>query len=238
MVAEFAKIVLGGAAGLLIAVLAILWFGKQDVFKVVPKLPVQAYFLVPEDMRTHAMKAYAANSSSDDTEAETPDVEAEPIIEEVPLRDDGDTAREEAELSSSLSSAFQDSLKRSQTSERPRSRNRPATPVPPMQEPLVATANENPDVEQAPADPSEEPAKEPEAEPAAEAMPLEVEEPVPQPRATEPSPIDEALLEKVNAASAELGPIGAELPVEAPSVDQPVTPVGDIDLSPAEDTQN
>ena len=237
MVAEFAKIVLGGAAGLLIAVLAILWFGKQDVFKVVPKLPVQAYFLVPEDMRTSAMKSYAASSASEDNEAETEDVEVNPVVEEVPVRDEDDTAQDEAEMSSSLSSAFQDSLKRGETSERPRSGNRPAPPTPRSPELSIATADENADVERAPADAAEEPAREPGVEPAVEVMPAEDEAPAPQTGPTEPSPIDEALLEKVNAASAELGPIGAELPAEAPPANQPVTPVGDIDLSPVEDTQ-
>lgn len=64
-VAEFAKIIIGGAIGLLLAFGGILWFGKKDVLEVVPKLPTQAYFLVPAELRTPEMKELAAKNSED-----------------------------------------------------------------------------------------------------------------------------------------------------------------------------
>lgn len=239
--AEFAKIVVGGAAGLLIAVLAILWFGKQDVFKIVPKLPAQAYFLVPEDMRTAEMKTYAGGPSTEEPEVEA--VVEEPALEEVPVEtvrdEEDDTAQaEQRPSSSSLSSAFQDSLQRS-GSQRGGDGTRETNPPPrqPNKKPKAEAAAEMPAVAEVPAKPvkpADEPLDEPEAPPAdAEAAEKPVEEVVP--KATEPAPIDAELMEKVSAASEELGPIGAEIPKEKPPADQPVTPVGDIDLSPAED---
>jgi len=88
-VAEFAKIIIGGAIGLLLAFGGILWFGKKDVLEVVPKLPTQAYFLVPAELRTPEMKELAAKNSEDvatDADAESTE-EEEPTTDEIEFSD-------------------------------------------------------------------------------------------------------------------------------------------------------
>jgi len=218
---EFVKIVLGGVAGLAIAVMAIMWFGNQDVFKIVPKMPVQLYFLVPAELQTGAMKEYAASGAEPaDAEPTDPQVRVDPEVPSEsfatakPRLDPQDGSNPASE--NSIASAFEKSKQRSQsekTNKTPKPTTNPGN-QPKLQDP--------------------EPMAEREAE-----KPIEPEKPAskpePRPEPTEPSPIPDDLLEKINAASDELGEIGIGLPEKPEPMPVEALEENDIDLSPPEE---
>jgi len=249
---EFTKIIVGGAAGLAIAVLMIMWFGHQDVFKIVPKLPPQAYFLVPDELRTSEMRALAADGTTPEELIGDPDVPVESIpAEETPQEGEPDngTSDPDNQVSrnapaedpdeSPLAAAFQQRVnasKEPQPKQKPKNNSQPKpegrrmNAEMPIDEPIAA---EEPPME------TKEPTEEP-AEPAAEPMEPVAQSPAKEPPAepTEPTPIDPMLVEMVTEVSEELGPIGAEIPaVEQPS-EADVISEESVDLSPVDDGDN
>ncbi|PQO35721.1 hypothetical protein C5Y96_08685 [Blastopirellula marina] len=240
VILEFAKIVVGGAAGLAIAVLMIMWFGHQDVFKIVPKLPPEAYFLVPDELRTAEMRELA-NQGNEPTETNP---EADVPVESIPTQEPTEEEPVEASTDpdnqvsrnnpadnadeSPLAAAFQQQVNAAKQKATPQ--NKPeAKPKPkpaarkvnaemPVSEPIIA---------EEPAAKPMKPAEKPEV---AEAP---AEEPKAEP--TEPTPIDSTVVEMITEASEELGPIGAEIP-PPPEPSQPeAISVDNVDLSPVGD---
>lgn len=230
---EFLKIAVGGAAGLGIAVMMIMWFSHQDVFKIVPMLPPQAYFIVPEELHTSEMKTLANQGAEPEVAPEIePPVETIPADEPAVEPEEEATSETEDQVSfnppsrdsdaSPLAAAFQERVNASQQT---KPAKKPATqkpkPVEPKPEPQMV-------------------AEEPEPSPPVEAPePAETEpmEEVVVTGPTEPSPIAPELMEMITAASEELGPIGAEIPpVKQP---EPIEPIGEgtIDLSPVDDDE-
>ncbi len=238
VILEFAKIIVGGAAGLLIAVMMIMWFGHQDVFKIVPKLPPQAYFLIPEELRTAEMRALASEGTSPSEPGPDADVPVESIPAEVaPAEESPDTDSQvsnnksvENTDESPLAAAFQQQVnaaKESQANKKPANKpkrkptERKVNAEMPVTEPIIADT---------PTPEKEEPAAEPEKTATAQ------ENPPAEP--SEPTPIDSELVEMITAASEELGPIGAEIP--APKQPGEVQPASEdnVDLSPVDDGDN
>ncbi|WP_146118699.1 hypothetical protein [Blastopirellula marina] len=72
---EFVKVVIGGIAGLALAMLAVMWFLHQDPMGIVKQLPVQAYMVVPEQLRTDEMKQYAKGDQAVQEAGEEEEVE-------------------------------------------------------------------------------------------------------------------------------------------------------------------
>ncbi|MBI1248377.1 hypothetical protein GC197_11140 [bacterium] len=71
---EMIKIVLGGLAAFPAFILIAMWGFHQDVFKLIPQMPAWSYYVVPADMRSDEMKAYAGDLS----DTQTPEPEANP----------------------------------------------------------------------------------------------------------------------------------------------------------------
>lgn len=235
VILEFAKIVVGGAAGLGIAVMMIMWFGHQDVFKIVPKLPPQAYFLVPEELRTPAMRelANSGGSPSETPPEENVPVESIPTEEPAEEEPEEDTSNTDDQVSrnkpandadqSPLAAAFQQqvnaakqaaSQSKPDVKPKPKPQGRKVNPEMPVNQPIIAeepmrSANEPVDAEAS--------TEEPRAEP------------------TEPTPIEPMLVEMITEASEELGPIGAEIPPpKQPGEAEPIGE-GNFDLAPVDD---
>ncbi|MEX1041681.1 MAG: hypothetical protein WDZ51_13665 [Pirellulaceae bacterium] len=129
-VAEFAKIIIGGAIGLFLAFAGILWFGKKDVLEVVPKLPTQAYFLVPAELRTPEMKELAAQSQ-DDTDGDPTDPEETSTDEnELSKDNEPEAAVTQDDLTdteeNSLEAAFREAQQRNQPPAEPAEEPEPA----------------------------------------------------------------------------------------------------------------
>jgi len=231
---EFAKIIVGGAAGLLIAVMMIMWFGHQDVFKIVPKLPPQAYFLVPEELRTAEMRELANEGASPEEASPEVDVPVESIPSDEPTDDepaddtpdaDDQVSRNNPADESPLAAAFQQQVnaakqtaaqKKPDAKPKPKSKpeGRKVNAEMPIGEPIVAK------------DPPAKPA------PLPQASETSKEEVIAKP--TQPTPIDPMLIEMVTEASAEMGPIGAEIPPLPTAGQADDTNVGSVDLSPVD----
>jgi len=236
---EFAKIIVGGAAGLLIAVMMIMWFGHQDVFKIVPKLPPQAYFLVPEELRTAEMRELANEGASPEEASPEVDVPVESIPSDEPTDDepaddtpdaDDQVSRNNPADESPLAAAFQQQVnaakqtaaqKKPDAKPKPKSKpeGRKVNAEMPISEPIVAK------------DPPAKPAPLPQA---SETDKKEVPAKPTQPKPTQPTPIDPMLIEMVTEASAEMGPIGAEIPPLPTAGQADDTNVGSVDLSPVD----
>lgn len=107
-VAEFAKIIIGGAIGLFLAFAGILWFGKKDVLEVVPKLPTEAYFLVPAELRTPEMKDLAAQGRDDAEPAGAEEESGGVAPAEDSQESEAALQREESEEEGSLDAAFRE----------------------------------------------------------------------------------------------------------------------------------
>ncbi|WP_144976977.1 hypothetical protein [Bremerella volcania] len=239
VILEFAKIVVGGAAGLLIAVMMIMWFGHQDVFKIVPKLPPQAYFLVPEELRTAEMRELANEGKTPDQLNSNADVPVESIPTEDPMDDepaeqslntDNQVSRNKPAddvEESPLAAAFQQQVNASKqttpqkkTAAQPKSKptGRKVNAEMPVNEPIV----------------SEEPTTKP-MQPANESNAAEASTEEVSAEPTQPTPIDPMLVEMITEASKELGPIGAEIPPpEQPGEAEPISE-GNVDLAPVDD---
>lgn len=235
---EFAKIVVGGAAGLAIAVLMIMWFGHQDVFKIVPKLPAQAYFIVPDELRTQAMKDLAnKGNDSDDTDVPVESIPSEPSEEELPAEEsaepDDQVSRnkpvDNAE-ESPLAAAFQQQVnaakdattqKKPAVKPKPKANGRKVAPEKPASESVIA--------EESPAEPMK---------PTAKPMATEPPKEEPQAEPSEPTPIEPMLVEMISEASEELGPIGAEIPPPKQAGEIEPSSEGNVDLAPVDDDDN
>lgn len=235
VILEFAKIVVGGAAGLGIAVMMIMWFGHQDVFKIVPKLPPQAYFLVPEELRTAEMRelANSGNSPSESNPDSSVPVESIPTEQPVEKEPEEDTSNTDDQVSrnkpaddadqSPLAAAFQQQVNAakqaaSQNKPKPKPQGRKVNSEMPVGEPIIAE------------EPTAKPMPPVNAPDLAEAS---TEEPKPTP--TQPTPIEPMLVEMITEASEELGPIGAEIPPpKQPGEAEPASE-GNVDLAPVDD---
>lgn len=237
---EFAKIIVGGAAGLAIAVLMIMWFGHQDVFKIVPKLPPEAYFLVPEELRTAEMRVLANEGNASANMNADANVPVESIPTQQPVEKDpaDESTNPDNQVSrnnppnnaeeSPLAAAFQQQVnaakektgaeKKPDPKPKPKSEGRKASAEKPASKPVVAK------------EPSPQPMK-PAEKPEVAQVPAE--EPKAEP--TEPTPIDPMIVKMITEASEELGPIGAEIP-PPPQPSQPeVINEDSVDLSPGDD---
>lgn len=260
---EFLKVAVGGVVGLAIAVLAIMWFMKRDVLKVVPNLPVQAYFLVPNELRTSEMRAYAGGPDEAPTPlADSREGDSDIRVETVAGDDRPGSTPGSGGSDDSLSAAFEESRARSGANRSSPSPEPPADDFSAIPDPTAIPAGDDPFANEdisfelpGAADPLSmpEPASQeqmeleidplpsadaPLAETPADVEPAE-EEPAeePQPQPTEPTPIDPEVQKMVDEASQELGPIGETLPEEeqpVPPVEE-VEPVDEVDLSPPED---
>lgn len=232
---EFAKIIVGGVAGLAIAVMMIMWFGHQDVFKIVPHLPPQAYFLVPEELRTPEMRTLASEGGTPDEtnpEVEVPveSIPTEEIIEEGPVEETTNTDNQvssnkpvDASEESPLAAAFQQQVKAakqtaSQKKPKPKPAGRKVNGEMPASEPIIA---------EEPMDKPSQPATEPEV------AETSTEETKADP--TEPTPIAPMLVEMITEASEELGPIGAEIPPPKQPGEAETASEGNVDLAPVDD---
>ncbi|MBA2114532.1 hypothetical protein [Bremerella alba] len=254
---EFAKIIVGGAAGLAIAVVAIMWFGHQDVFKIVPKLPTQVYFLIPDELRTKEMKTLAAEGNSPTVPPSDSDVPVESIPTEGAPVDDASDADNQVSRNqpvdnpneSPLAAAFNEQVNASKQSTpekkpaakpNPKPEGRRVNAEMPVSKPAGAA---EPKAE--PKEPSVEPKKKPSAKPMQPTTEPEMtEEPAKAPQAKptepaaeskEPTPIDPVLVEMITEASEELGPIGAEIPPPAQAGQAEPVSEGNVDLSPVDD---
>lgn len=234
VILEFAKIIVGGAAGLLIAVMMIMWFGHQDVFKIVPKLPAQAYFLIPEELRTAEMRELASEGAAEaDTDVPVESIPAyEPPAEESPDTEDQVSSNDQIDNTdeSPLAAAFQQQVnagKQSQADKKPAAKPKPpgrkVNAEMPVSEPIIAD------------EPMPEP-EEPETEPEKTVTAQDNPEPPAEP--SEPTPIDSAVLEMITEASEELGPIGAEIPPPQQPGEAQQLSEGNFDLSPVDDGEN
>ncbi|RCS40472.1 hypothetical protein DTL42_24155 [Bremerella cremea] len=210
---EFVKVVVGGIVGLGLAVMAIIWTMHRDPLGIAHKLPVQAYMILPEKMRTDEMKKYARGEAP----AATPEEDEEEIeltvekisIEKFPVDE------EPADLAP---------LNEPPVAE-------PLTFEPPMTElPLAEPALKNPRLETPPVDPR------------VANEPLQPMAPTAEDQASNPNaPPTLSLAEEVSMATEAtnlLGEIGAQIPEPPGAEPTPPTNVGNVDLSPVDDGEN
>ncbi len=207
---EFVKVVVGGIAGLALAVLAIMWFMHQDPFGIAEKLPVQAYMILPEELRTKEMKRYAKGEDAAPEPKEDIELTVEKIsIEKFPVADEPTT---EPPVDAS---PFDEPPSVEPPMPAP-SDTTPSMTQPPLEEPPM----EKPAVKESPQEASPAPASQTSDRNATPVVTLEEE------------------VSMANEASELLGEIGAQIPEPPVSEPAPPTNVGNVDLSPVDDGEN
>lgn len=223
---EFVKIVVGGFAGLALAVFLIMWFAHKDPFDIAKKLPVQLYVLVPEKLRTQEMVDYANPAEEPVEEEEETDLVVETIPDE-PKVIDGRPFNEQRSEQLATDAPI---VEPPPTQEFPFGDQSPVKPE--MMEPELEVPESS--------DPAEPMEEEETTAPPEENTELPVDEPAVIPADAKPFPGTLSFEEEiamVTEATQLLGEIGAEIPPR-PGSTLPPTNVGNVDLSPADDGEN
>ncbi|PQO46503.1 hypothetical protein [Blastopirellula marina] len=229
---EFVKIVVGGFAGLALAVFLIMWFAHKDPFEIAKKLPVQFYVLVPEKLRTEAMLTYAkgeGDPADEVAEEEETDLRVEtiPAVEDFPAEPKVIDGKPFNEQMSDPLQTDDPIVEPPPMQEFPFGEQSPVKPEMMLPE-LELPGSPEPVAEEETAAPPEEPTSE------------SIEDQAAAPVDNKPLPgtlTFEEEIAMVTEATELLGEIGAEIP-PPPGSTLPPTNVGNVDLSPAGGGEN
>ncbi|MGY8771142.1 MAG: hypothetical protein ACKVH8_22240 [Pirellulales bacterium] len=181
---EMVKIIGGGVAGCVIAV-SVVWYGLGKQMGFEKNLPGWTYVIVPEAIRTDAMREAAGNANAVPNEPQTENQSSNAPTQMLSVQDETTSTEELKMPETELGNAFQQALENSTEEDKSKRKKRSTK---------TKDQEEKAEIDQTPL---EEPLVEIE-------LPLELPD--------FESDLDQDLTDLVDDLSLELGPIGAEIP--------------------------